>query len=247
MVLEAYDGGLTAPSAPVRDWPAELLTWRVPDRQRLIAELDRLGAALAQGGPSLRDLSHTLLSASSTADGPALAIVASTHDDLKRKLADARAKIAAGADGFHDSTGIDFAVNTSNAGARVAFLFPGRAAQRLEMLGELAVLFPEVRAGFESFDAVLNRLGSGQIGPRVFPPPAFSEQELERQRLSLAETDVAQPALGAASVGLLQLIEALGVVPEMVAGHSYGELVALHAAGAFSLEALVELSERAAG
>src|SRR2546423_7558154 len=111
------------------------------------------------------------------------------------------------------------------------------------MLGELAVLFPEVRGGFEAFDAVLCGLGRGQVGPRVFPPPAFHEDERERQRLALAETDVAQPALGAACLAVLRLLESFGVVPELVAGHSFGELVALHAAGVLSLEALVELSD----
>src|SRR4051812_12165603 len=42
---------------------------------------------------------------------------------------------------------------------------------------------------------------------------------------------------------MLGLLGSLGLEPEMVAGHSYGELVALHAAGGFSAETLVELSE----
>ena len=49
--------------------------------------------------------------------------------------------------------------------------------------------------------------------------------------------------VGAASLGVMRLLESLGVVPDVVAGHSYGELVALHAAGVFPLEAFVELSE----
>ena len=48
------------------------------------------------------------------------------------------------------------------------------------------------------------------------------------------QTDVAQPAVGAACVGMLRLLRNLGCEPDLVAGHSYGELVALHAAGVLS-------------
>ena len=55
-------------------------------------------------------------------------------------------------------------------------------------------------------------------------------------------TEIAQPAIGAASVGLLRLLAELGVKPDMTAGHSYGELVALHAAGALDTRGLAVLS-----
>ena len=56
-------------------------------------------------------------------------------------------------------------------------------------------------------------------------------------------TEVAQPAIGAASVGLLRLLAKVGVQPDMTAGHSYGELVALHAAGALDTRGLAWLSQ----
>ena len=56
------------------------------------------------------------------------------------------------------------------------------------------------------------------------------------------QTDVAQPAVGAACVGMLRLLRNLGCEPDLMAGHSYGELVAIHAAGVLSAPALAELS-----
>ena len=56
-------------------------------------------------------------------------------------------------------------------------------------------------------------------------------------------TNVAQPALGAADTAMFRLLEVLGVRPDFAAGHSYGELVALAAAGVFSEEALLQVSE----
>ncbi len=44
-------------------------------------------------------------------------------------------------------------------------------------------------------------------------------------------------------MALLRLVRSLGVDPQMVAGHSYGEFVALFAAGCFDEESLLLLSE----
>jgi acyl transferase domain-containing protein/NAD(P)H-dependent flavin oxidoreductase YrpB (nitropropane dioxygenase family) len=76
----------------------------------------------------------------------------------------------------------------------------------------------------------------------IFPPPALSPDELDEQAEALKATDVTQPALGACSVGLLRLLGALGITSGAVAGHSYGELVALHAAGSLDFLSLVRLS-----
>src|SRR6185503_9604064 len=40
------------------------------------------------------------------------------------------------------------------------------------------------------------------------------------------------------------LLDAVGLRPDHVAGHSFGELVALHAAGAYDAETLVRLARR---
>ncbi|SIN89960.1 polyketide-type polyunsaturated fatty acid synthase PfaA [Singulisphaera sp. GP187] len=242
-VLEGYEGSPQSASAPLRDWPAELFVWRSADRALLLAELERLSVALERGAkPALRDLAHTLLSGVGPT-GLSLAIVASTLDEFRAKLDQARSTIAQGRAEFHDPRGISFAETAGDASNRVAYLFPGQGAQRVDMLSELAVLFPAVRSGFESFDNVLLGQGKPPVSPVVFPPPAFQAEDRERQKKALAETEVAQPALGGASLGIMRLLETLHVAPDMVGGHSYGELVALHAAGVFSLDALVRLSE----
>lgn len=241
-VLEAYEGAPREPASPWRDWPAELFVWRGPDRKHVLAELERLAQALDRGAkPRLRDLVHTLLT-SPGAPGVSLAIVATSLEDLRSKLKQAKDVVSSGGE-FHDPRGIAFAETAGSESPRVAFLFPGQGAQRVAMLSDLSVAFAEVRSGFEAFDRCLRDRGRSAVSPLVFPPPAFRDEERTRQQLALAETDVAQPALGAACLGLLRLLEAFEVVPDMVAGHSYGELVAWHAAGVFSLAGLVELSE----
>ena len=101
------------------------------------------------------------------------------------------------------------------------------------MLRELAVVFPEVRGAFEEFDRALAEPGRTPAWARSsfrLQPSATTAREEARR--ALMETDVAQPAVGAACVAMLRLMRRLGCEPDMVGGHSFGELVALHAAGA---------------
>ena len=55
---------------------------------------------------------------------------------------------------------------------------------------------------------------------------------------------MAQPALGAVSLAALRVLQLFGVQPSAFAGHSYGELVALCAAGRLDAAALHQLSRR---
>ncbi|MEV4258678.1 acyltransferase domain-containing protein, partial [Spirillospora sp. NPDC049652] len=74
------------------------------------------------------------------------------------------------------------------------------------------------------------------------PPAAFTEDDERAQHEAITDTRVAQPALGIAGLAAHRLLTELGVRPDLAAGHSYGELVALAAAGVFSDDDLVGLS-----
>ena len=243
-VLEAYDANPTPPNAPSRTWPAELFVWRPGDQTRLVGDLKNLLDAIDRGArPALRDLARTVNETNPPVrSGPTLAIVAGSLDDLAAKLRGVVADLAAGQERSDDPRGIFFRMTPEFATDRVAFLFPGQGSQSPGMLADLATALPEILDAFTAADVVRVADGHPALGPVVFPPPALDSAEHARWAQTLAATDLAQPALGAASVGLLRVLGALGIEPDLVAGHSFGELVALHAAGAIGFAELVRLA-----
>ena len=245
VVLEEYTGGyIDDGCAPVERWPAELLLWR-GSRQEILAAVGGLADRLADGlAPPLVELARTHATETETRAGDAtLAIVAESIEDLGAKLDDAREALAGDGDRVHAPNGVHWAERPLAAGGRVAFLFPGQGSQAVDMGRDIAVAFPEARETFERADRALGDFSGRPLGGYVFPPPSFTAEEAERRQAELTETDVAQPALAAADLAYLHVLRALGVEPEMAAGHSFGELVALAAAGCVDEDELMRLSE----
>ena len=131
--------------------------------------------------------------------------------------------------------GVFFGSGSSKGGW--AACFPGQGAQYVGMLRELVCRFP-VAAGTLA-DATEATPG---LGESLYPHPAFDDDSRAAQEADLRATQTAQPALGAVSLGAFRVLEQFGMTPDATCGHSYGELVALCAAGRISPEKLYELS-----
>ena len=78
----------------------------------------------------------------------------------------------------------------------------------------------------------------------IYPRPAFTDPARREQEQVLRDTRIAQAAIGAVSLGLLEILEDFGIRPELVGGHSFGELVALRAARRLDNASLTLLAAR---
>jgi acyl transferase domain-containing protein/NAD(P)H-dependent flavin oxidoreductase YrpB (nitropropane dioxygenase family)/NADP-dependent 3-hydroxy acid dehydrogenase YdfG len=255
VVLEEYTGD-TASRAPSLEWSHEIFLYPGDSRQALLENVAHWQEALAaQARPRLRDLSYTAwkqAQESEANDKTArhhgshlhLAIIASSLDDLHQKLAWAGERLAQPETvRIHDPRGIYFSAEPLAPQGKLAFLFPGQGSQYPGMLQDLLVHFPEMRQPIEQASRVLAQKLDEPLSRYIFPPPPFTSEEEKALQQALTRTNIAQPALGAVDLAMFHLLQELGLEPQMAAGHSYGEYVALASAGVFTLETLIALSE----
>lgn len=205
--------------APARRAPDEPGTPRLfPLSARTPAAVQRLAAGLdahleRHPSSSLADVAYTLGVGRKQFPLRA-ALVAAGPDELRARL-----------------RALDPAALAPVAGApRVAFMFAGQGSQTLGMAEELLRSSPLFRRHFEECAAILRDAHGFDLGEAVFPA---SRGDAEAQRLQ--QPGQALPALFALEYSLAQTWRELGIEPEGLIGHSYGEYVAACVAGVYSL------------
>jgi [acyl-carrier-protein] S-malonyltransferase len=109
----------------------------------------------------------------------------------------------------------------------IAYVFPGQGSQKVGMGLELARAFPECRAVFDEADRALGE----PLSRLCFEGP----DELLRL------TENTQPGILTVSVAAARLLEARGIRPGIVAGHSLGEYSAHVAAGTLTFADAVRI------
>ncbi len=117
------------------------------------------------------------------------------------------------------------------AAGKIAFLYTGQASQWVGMGAELYESESIVRAVLDHCDALLRESRSESLLDAVFGRSAGSDHPPE-----LDDPVWKQPAIYALECALTALWASLGVRPDVVLGHSLGEIAAAQAAGAYSLE-----------
>jgi acyl transferase domain-containing protein/NADP-dependent 3-hydroxy acid dehydrogenase YdfG len=158
------------------------------------------------------------------------------HDADIRKLFD-NAIRAASDDAVASAPNVFFGAGAPDG--KLALLFPGQGSQYVGMARDLACTFPEMS---EAVARACAASAASRLNDFVYPASADGAADPRKQQAALTNTAVAQPAIGAISVGMSRILTRFGVQPELVAGHSYGELVALWAAGRINEDEMHRLS-----
>ncbi|WP_354625374.1 phosphopantetheine-binding protein [Psychromonas sp. MME2] len=131
-------------------------------------------------------------------------------------------------------TGIYYRESALESAGKVVSLFSGQGSQYLNMGRELVCNFPPMLATMAEMDKAFSQAGREELSHCLYPIPVFSEQQRQEQQRLLQQTQFAQPAIGAFSMGLYKTMQQAGFKSDFAAGHSFGELTALWAAGVVS-------------
>src|ERR1700758_1391892 len=184
--------------------------------ERALANQAKRLLARGAGDPDLSpaDVGWSLVTTRSVFDHRAV-VVGADRDDLTAGLI----ALAAG------EPGAGIVVGRAQGGGKTAFVFPGQGSQWLGMGRQLCERFPVFA---EAFDGAVTALDAHLRLPL--------RQVIWGSDAALLEsTEFAQPALFAVEMALAALLQHFGVLPDVVTGHSVGEITAAYVAGALSL------------
>ncbi|MEO8359059.1 MAG: SDR family oxidoreductase [Vicinamibacteria bacterium] len=241
ITMEEYVGKAKR-AARMRTMTSELVAISAATPAALAQALDAVLADLKAGA----SLSGVAQAAAAKFDSKAdcrLGIVAGSVEDLEKQIGLARPKVDGPA--FALPGGPTYGRGAKNEGT-IAFLFPGQGSQSVGMGRDLAMAFDAARQAWD--DHAHLEFGEGNekapLHRVVFPPSVFTDEGRVAQTARLTATEWVQPALGIASIAALRMLRHLGVDGDVFGGHSFGEVTALHAAGAIDSTSLLNIARR---
>ncbi|MET7474082.1 type I polyketide synthase [Streptomyces sp. NPDC005648] len=214
-------GAARTSAPPASGEPAAPLPWLLSaaDETALRAQARRLADQLtARPGLTAADVGLSLAVSRS-----ALSHRASVPAGDRARMLSALHTLAEGGGGDGGGRGV------ADPDVRTAFLFTGQGSQRARMGAGLRTAFPVFAAALDEvcqeLDGRLEHPLSGVLSAAPGTP----------QATLLDRTDFAQTGLFAFEVALFRLLESWGVRPDVLSGHSVGELAAAHVAGVLDL------------
>lgn len=221
------------------DSPAALLE-HARQLERALEALAAPEEAATRGGKafSLADLAYTLNSQlGRSRSAVRLAVVATSLLDLKKKLQQAAYRLSQpNTRQIKAVSGIYFATEPLGREGQIAFLFPGEGSQYPDMLADLCLHFPEVRAAFDRSDGAFVDHPRGFVpSDFIFPRAAFSEVERRVAESRLVAMDGAIESVLTANHAMHLLMRRIGLQADAHLGHSTGEYSAAIAGGILDL------------
>jgi len=194
-----------------------------------IARTSHLLAVSAASREALRELGGRY--ASALAAGSAVADLCAAAATRRTHLAERLTAVGSDADEMSVSLHRSLAVLDARPGdtlrtpPQIVFVFPGQGSQWPGMARELLADEPVFASAVATCDAAIQaEAGWSPIEMLTASDPA-----------RIDDIDVVQPLLFVVQVSLAALWVSWGITPDVVVGHSMGEVAAAHVAGALSL------------
>ena len=230
-VLEEYDSRATAVDWDGRD---QIFAFSAESREALVSKLKDFDAA-SEWAEIRGRAAETRADFDASHEARLLMVVEQGGKAPAELITLALARLEESQSAWSLPQGVFFGSGSAKGGW--AACFPGQGAQYVGMLRELMCRFPVAADTLAA--ATETTPGLADI---LYPHPAFDDDARTEQEAALTATQTAQPALGAASLAAFRVLAQFGLAPEATCGHSYGELVALCAAGRIQPMELYELS-----
>jgi len=243
LVLEEY--GRDADEAYRINRLPESLLISAASAEELISRCTQLQQALRHSDNDLPvELLHRYDSQNIPVDHPRIGMVASSRKATLQTLERAieRLKNASGQN-WRLPGGIFYRRGAMSENAKIVALFPGQGVQYPDMGIDIARNFPEMQQAFQDMDNLIGDDKNECISDRVYPKHFFDPQKEADNARALNQTQNAQPALAAFCSGLYAIAGNLGFKPDILVGHSFGELTALWAAGAIDRPTFYRMSK----
>ncbi|WP_319437694.1 beta-ketoacyl synthase N-terminal-like domain-containing protein, partial [Mycobacterium sp. RTGN5] len=231
VTLEEYQGEHRAKR--LRALPSELVVLSAPSETALQKRAADIVAAV-RSGDSVARIAFEAAEEFDASQPARAGLVATDAESLVAVAERLRSALADGKVAELKDANITVGFGPAREG-KTAFLFPGQGSQYVGMGGDLAISFPEALAVWDGLEGDLTDLPGV-----VFPEPVFDASAVDAQKKELTAMANAQPAIAATSLAQLALLDVLGVSATAAAGHSFGEVTALAAAGVLPTERLVE-------
>ncbi|ALG12162.1 acyl transferase domain-containing protein/acyl carrier protein [Kibdelosporangium phytohabitans] len=157
--------------------------------------------------------------------GFSLATTRSAFEHRAVVLGGDRAELVRNLTAFTGGDALSAVTGTVSAAPGFAMLFSGQGSQRLGM-GRQLMAYPAFASAFGAATALLDE----GLGSSVRDVIWGDDPE------AVDRTMFAQAGLFAVEVALFRLVESWGLEPDVLVGHSIGEVAAVHAAGVLSLQ-----------
>ncbi|KPM39192.1 Lovastatin diketide synthase LovF [Neonectria ditissima] len=181
--------------------------------------LDSMPAGFTDRTQFFRDYSYTLGSRRSNLEWKH-AIIAKSPEDLTKQL-----RVANEA---------EFSRTSKGKPPKICFVFTGQGAQYAQM-GKTLLSFAVFHDTLKSASVYMKEVLKS-------PFDLFEEIMTDENDSSICFPEIAQPAITALQIALVDLLKSFGISPKIVVGHSSGEVAAAFSSGAISRETAWEIS-----